>query len=245
MSSPSRLATSDEVATQPVASELDRIRAAYAKRHDRSIYSLFEPAQLLAIQERERQLLRMLSARGITSLAQAKILEVGCGAGMWLREFVRWGARPENVTGVDLLPDRIAEARRLCPPQVELKCGSATQLSSGSAEFDFVVQSTVFTSILDPKVKLQIASEMLRVLRPNGSIIWYDFRFNNPRNPDVRGIKAKEVRSLFPGCNAEFHKVTLAPPLARPVARRSRTLHAILSSIVPLRTHYLALITRI
>ena len=86
MSSPSRLATSDEVATQPVASELDRIRAAYAKRHDRSIYSLFEPAQLLAIQERERQLLRMLSARGIASLEQVKIWKLaavrerGCGS---------------------------------------------------------------------------------------------------------------------------------------------------------------------
>ena len=115
----------------------------------------------------------------------------------------------------------------------------------GNAEFDFVVQSTVFTSVLDPKVKMQIAGEMLRVLRPKGSIIWYDFRFNNPRNPDVRGIKAKEVRSLFPGCHAEFLKVTLAPPLARPVARLSRSLHAILSGIAPLRTHYLALVTRI
>lgn len=245
MNPSSPLVSTDDAAAQPVASELARIRAAYAKRHDRSIYSLFEPAQLLAIQERERQLLRMLSARGVASLAQARILEIGCGTGIWLREFGRWGARPENVTGIDLLPERIAEARRLCAPQVKLECGSATQLNSGNGEFDFVVQSTVFTSILDPKVKMQIAGEMLRVLRPKGSIIWYDFRFNNPRNPDVRGIKAKEVRSLFPGCHIEFHKVTLAPPLSRPVARLSRTLHAILSSIAPLRTHYLALITRI
>jgi ubiquinone/menaquinone biosynthesis C-methylase UbiE len=244
MSSTSPLMRTDEAAAQPLASELARIRAAYARRHNRSIYSVFEPAQLLAIQERERQLLRMLSARGIASLEPSKILEVGCGTGLWLREFVRWGARPENVKGVDLLPERIAEARRLCPPEVKLECGSATQLKSGNAEFDFVVQSTVFTSILDPKVKMEIAGEMLRVLRPKGCIIWYDFRFNNPQNPDVRGIKAKEVRSLFPGCNVEFHKVTLAPPLSRPVARLSRTLHAILSSIAPLRTHYLALITR-
>jgi len=245
MSSTSPLVTTDETASQPLASELARIRVAYAKRDGRPIYSVFEPAQLLAIQERERQLLRMLCAHGGASLERSKILEVGCGTGIWLREFVRWGARPENITGVDLLPERIAEARRLCPPQLKLECGSATQLNSGNAEFDLVMQSTVFTSILDPQVKMQIAGEMLRVLRPKGSIIWYDFRFNNPRNPDVRGIKAKEVRSLFPGCRVEFHKVTLVPPIARPVARTSRTLHAILSSIAPLRTHYLALITRI
>jgi ubiquinone/menaquinone biosynthesis C-methylase UbiE len=237
--------STEEAVAQPLASELARIRAAYAERHDAAIYSLFEPAQLLAIQERERQLLRMLSTRGIVSLEQYKILEVGCGTGMWLREFVRWGARPENIQGIDLLPERIAEARRLCPPEVKLECGSATQLESGDAEFDLVIQSTVFTSILDPKVKRQIAREMVRVLRPKGFIIWYDFHCNNPRNPDVRGIKAKEVRSLFRGCHVEFHKITLAPPLSRPVARLSQKLHAILSSISPLRTHYLALITRI
>src|SRR6185312_1284063 len=157
MSSTSPLATTDEMAGQPPASELTRIRSAYAKRNGRSIYSLFEPAQLLAIQERERQLLRLLSARGVTSLESSKILEVGCGTGLWLREFVRWGARPENITGVDLLPERIAEARRLCPPQLKLECGSATHLNNGNAEFDFAVQSTVFTSILDPQVKMQIA----------------------------------------------------------------------------------------
>src|SRR3954470_11387425 len=167
MSSTSPLMRTDEAAAQPIASELARIRAAYARCHNRTIDSV-EPAQLLAIQERERQLLRMLSARGIASLESSKILEVGCGTGLWLREFVRWGARPENVKGVDLLPERIAEARRLCPPEVKLECGSATQLKSGNAEFDFVVQSTVFTSILDPKVKMQIAGEMLRVLRPKG-----------------------------------------------------------------------------
>jgi ubiquinone/menaquinone biosynthesis C-methylase UbiE len=245
MSSTSPLMSTDEVATQPLASELARIQAVYARRHDRPVYSIFEPAQLLAIQERERELLRMLSARGIATLESSKILEVGCGTGIWLREFVRWGAQPENITGVDLLPERIAEARRLSPPQIKLECGSATQLKSGNAEFDFVVQSTVFTSILDPTIKTQVAREMLRVLKPKGCIIWYDFRFNNPRNPDVRGIKSKEVRSLFPGCRVEFHKVTLAPPLARRVARSSRTLYAILCSIAVLRTHYLALITRI
>src|SRR6185312_7566590 len=86
MSSTSRLVTTDEVADQPLASELTRIRSAYAKRHGRPIYSLFEPAQLLAIQERERQLLRMLCAHGVASLERSKILEVRCGTGIWLRE---------------------------------------------------------------------------------------------------------------------------------------------------------------
>jgi ubiquinone/menaquinone biosynthesis C-methylase UbiE len=236
--------TTDMSAPHPFAPELERIRAAYSKRQSRSVYSLFEPAQMLAIQERERRLLRMLSIHGIASLESTKILEVGCGTGMWLREFVRWGARPENLYGIDLLAERIAEARRLCAPGIRLECGSATQLNLGNAEFDFVLQSTMFTSILDSQVKMRIAGEMLRVLRPNGCIIWYDFRVNNPRNADVQGIKINEIRSLFPGCCLDLRKLTLAPPIARPVARISSTLHRVLSSIPPLRTHYLVLIKR-
>jgi hypothetical protein len=45
-------------------------------------------------------------------------------------------------------------------------------------------------------------------------ILRYDFRLN-PTNPQTRGIRPKEIKRLFPGCAFEFHKITLAPPLAR------------------------------
>ena len=57
-----------------------------------------------------------------------RILEVGCGTGFWLRDFLKWGARPENVVGVDLLASRLSEARRLCPERLSLVCGSASAL---------------------------------------------------------------------------------------------------------------------
>jgi SAM-dependent methyltransferase len=224
--------------------EVARIEAAYSRREGRFCYTLLEPAALLACQERERKLLSILVAEGLLSLQHLRILEVGCGTGFWLREFVKWGARPENMHGIDLLPERIAEAKKLSPSGINLECGSATRLNFADAEFDLVLQSTMFTSILDAAMKVQIAREMLRVLRPTGLIVWYDFRVNNPRNPDVRGIKPAEVRSLFPSSRVEFHSLTLAPPIARPVARMSLLLHRILSSIGPLRTHYLALIRR-
>jgi ubiquinone/menaquinone biosynthesis C-methylase UbiE len=224
--------------------ELARIEAAYSRRKNRFRYTFFERATLFAVQERERKLLAMLADLGLESLEKVRILEVGCGTGFWLREFVRWGAQPENIHGIDLLPERIAEARRLCSVGVKLECGSATRLKFANSEFDLVLQSTMFTSILDRQVKTQIAGEMLRVLRPKGCIIWYDFRVDNPRNSDVRGIKIGEIRMLFPGCCVNLHKLTLAPPLARPVARISSALHSAFSSISPLRTHYLALIRR-
>ncbi len=53
-------------------------------------------------------------------------------------------------------------------------------------------------------MKRKIASEMLRVLKEDGSIIWYDFFVRDPRNKDVSGIGKNEIRQLFPGCQIEF-----------------------------------------
>jgi ubiquinone/menaquinone biosynthesis C-methylase UbiE len=82
-----------------------------------------------------------------------KILEISWGTGFWLREFIKWGARPENITGVDLLPDRVSEARQLSPEGVRVECGSAVNLSFPNATFDLVLQATVFTSVLDLRMK--------------------------------------------------------------------------------------------
>ena len=227
------------------ASEEARIRVAYASRGKEQFrYSMFAPAQMLTIQERERKLLKLLARYGQASLENKRILEVGCGAGLWLREFVRWGARPENIFGIDLLPERIAEARRLCPSAITLQCQSATDLHNLPGLFDVVLQSTVFTSILDSRMKGQVASEMLRILSPAGLIVWYDFKVSNPANPDVRGVGKKEIKELFSGCRIHLETLTLAPPFGRPIARISQSLYIALSGVRVFCTHYLGIIRR-
>ncbi len=142
-----------------------RIQAAYARRRDGARYSWFDAGHLFRIQGLERLLMTRLKQYGFASLDTKNILEIGCGTGYWLREFIKWGARPEHIVGIDLLSDRVAEAKRLCPETVEIRCGSAAALSFPDKTFDLVLQSTVFTSILDSEMKRQIASEMLRVLK--------------------------------------------------------------------------------
>lgn len=226
-----------------MSAESDRIRLAYARRNNHAQYSMFEPAHTLMVQERERKLLRLLASRGIRSLKQSAILEVGCGTGFWLQQFVRWGAHPENLVGVDLLEERLAEARCKCAPGIKLLWQSAENLSGVGDKFDLILQSTVLTSILDRRMKHQVAAEMLRVLKPGGLIVWYDFHFNNPSNPDVRGIGKKEIHQLFPGCRIHLERLTLAPPLGRPLARISPTLYNIVSAIKPFCSHYLGIIS--
>ena len=172
------------------------------------------------------------------------MLEVGCGAGQWLRDLVRWGAAPGRLHGVDLLGDRLAEARESCAPAVGLAQASATELPYPSARFDLVLQSTVFTSILDPAVRRAAAAEMLRVLRSGGAVLWYDYYYDNPRNPDVRRVGRGELASLFPGCSLAIERVTLAPPLTRMLAGHAALLCQALSRLPWLRTHYLGLIRK-
>ena len=224
--------------------EETRIRAAYVKRQGDLRYSWFSPGHLFMIQERERQLLAVLARHACAPLNAKKILEVGCGTGYWLREFVKWGARPEHIVGIDLLADRVAEAKRLCPDTVEIRCGSAAALSFPDKTFDLVLQSTVFTSILDFEMKRQIACEMLRVLKEDGLILWYDYHANNPRNPDVRGVKKREIHQLFHGHRIILRRITLAPPLARLIAPHSWVVCQVLEWVPFLCTHYLGVIQK-
>src|SRR5262249_8798722 len=153
------------------------------------------------------------------------ILEVGCGTGQWLYDFAKWGARPENVMGLICLTERVSKARRLCPPAVRIQCASAAELSFFNERFDVVLQSTVFTSILDPDLKRRVAAEMMRVVRREGLIIWYGYHVNNSWNSDVRSVKRREIFQLFPNCRIHLRRITLATPLSHVLAPYSYLLY--------------------
>jgi hypothetical protein len=93
-------------------------------------------------------------------------------------------------------------------------------------------------------MKKNIAGEVLRVLRPEGIIVWYDYQFNNPRNPDVKGVKASEINELFPECIIDLKRSTLAPPLTRAIAPYSFLICYLLEKIKIFNTHYLGAIRK-
>jgi len=72
----------------------------------------------------ERALLDLLSEDGVDLLEAKAMLDIGCGSGRWIREFIKLGATPENLAGIDLLDWRVDDARRTCPARVRLKCGN-------------------------------------------------------------------------------------------------------------------------
>jgi ubiquinone/menaquinone biosynthesis C-methylase UbiE len=226
--------------------ETDRIKAVYQKRDafgKRQLYSLFNPASLYAEHRREEEILKLFSRNGTKDLSSMRILDLGCGNGGVLRNFIRYGALPENCCGIDLLQTRIDEAKRLSPT-MEFRCLNGETLPFADAAFDMVLCFTVLTSILDGQMKRNIAAEMLRVLKPGGAVLWYDYHMNNPNNPDVRGVNKTELVGLFPGCAIQLKRITLAPPFTRAVAPFSWILCALLEKLKVLNTHYLGLIRK-
>ncbi|HYC33667.1 MAG TPA: class I SAM-dependent methyltransferase [Gemmatimonadales bacterium] len=237
--------TTDSAARRDAAAETERVRRAYARRPARDErYSWLQPAHQYLMQQRDRAVLAALRRHGLLALEGLRVLEIGCGDGNWLRDLVRWGASPERLAGVDLLRDRLREAARKGPPGSGLALALGNELPFSDATFDLVIQSTVFTSILDGGLRARVAVEMLRVLRPGGHVLWYDFHVNNPRNPDVRAVGRAELRALFPGCDVDARRVTLAPPLARRIAGWSWLACRLLEAVPLLRTHSLAVISR-
>jgi len=225
--------------------ENKRILDVYQKRDERArnkeIFFGYENlAHLFRAHQRYRATLLLLKSQKFHPLSSFRILDVGCGNGNMLRQFLQWEARPENLAGIELRPEQVNYALSL-NPNLDIRCGSATELPWPDDAFDLVCQHTVFTSILDQEIKTEIASEMLRVVNGHGMILWYDF-WLNPTNPQTRGIRPGEIKRLFPNCRYEFHRITLAPPIARRIVPISWMLALFLENLKIFNTHYLVAI---
>jgi SAM-dependent methyltransferase len=207
-------------------------------------YSMFSPAVYMGQQEKERVLIRWLSRSGLLPLHDKRLLEVGCGAGGNLIDMMRLGFRPENLVGNELLPDRAAEARARLPVATQLLAGDAAALDFGPEQFDVVYQSTVFTSILDDAFQARLAAKMWAMVKPGGYVLWYDFVYDNPKNPDVRGVPVDKIRNLFPEGKLGYARLTLAPPISRRVAHLHPRLYDVFNALPFLRTHVLCWIQK-
>lgn len=226
-----------------LAAERGRIADYYQQRKAAGLdrrYSLFQPGSLFRVQHFERDVLAALTRHGRTELGRYQILDVGCGDGGFLRRLVSWGADPQKLAGVDLLPERVAAAGRL-DPCLDVRQADASALPFADASFDLVFQLTVLSSILDPAMRRRVAAEMARVLKPGGLVVSYDFRVARDRR-NTRPLRAAELIALFPGFTADARRVTLVPPLARALAGRGWLLCELLETVPVLRTHELVVL---
>jgi ubiquinone/menaquinone biosynthesis C-methylase UbiE len=231
----------------PIDQEVRRLVDVYAGYEQdemvQSRWSDTNPGNQAILRERGRLVRSLLHKHGFLPLMRRQVLDVGCGSGDVLASFKNMGAQPENLFGVDLLSGRIEEARRR-HSDLHLRCSNAERLEFSDTSFDLVLLFTVISSILDEEMAHNIAAEIQRVLKPGGAVLWYDFRYDNPRNPHTRAMTREHIRQLFSGFEVDLQTVTLLPPLARRLGRAASILYPVLTAFPPLRTHLLGLMTK-
>jgi ubiquinone/menaquinone biosynthesis C-methylase UbiE len=136
-----------------------------------------------------------------------RVLDIACGTGIVARLAKERGAG--SVTGVDLSPGMVAEARRAAPA-IDWREGDAAALPLGDGEqFDLVVCQQGLQFFGD---KAAAAREMLRALAPGGRAIIATWR-PLPETPFLAELHRIAQRHLGPVTD-QRHSFGEAGPLA-------------------------------
>jgi SAM-dependent methyltransferase len=109
----------------------------------------------------------------------ARVLEVGCGSGVVLRDAAAMVGRLGQVVGLDSSRAMLATARRLCRDapgraHITLRHGDATRLPFAAARFDATLAVTVVLHVATPDA---LVAELVRVTRPGGRVALQDQDF--------------------------------------------------------------------
>ena len=159
-----------------------------------------------------------------------------------MAKFSQNGFDRGRLIGLDLNAARIHAARSMAPDAALLQA-DCRAIPARDSVFDLALQFTVFTSLKRAE-RLEAAREVLRILKPGGLLIWYDFFAPNPLNAATRPIRRAEIHSLFPHCRISLERATLVAPLARMVALLCPSKMTKLERIPWLRTHYVGVIQK-
>lgn len=220
--------------------EVGRIAEVYAKRDVKSgLYAWSRPEVI----EQEYNKVCVMSSVMFNvfgeDLSCIRALDVGCGEGDFLRKLIEWGVPASELTGLELLHDRLEMARAKSPSGIRWHHGTLDGLGEDEV-YDLISTHTVFSSILDDKIREALAREMWRRLKPGGWIMVFDMRVNNPKNSDIRKVTKQEMKDWWHCEDSMYRTLILAPPLARRMTRLFPVFSHALSSWFPfLRTHFI------
>ena len=142
------------------------LSGASAERYDHQVEVLFGGAAAAM----RRQALVPLKV-GLAGDYRARLLDVACGTGQFLRE-VKTNYPRLRVTGLDLSPHYLAVARRGLQPwsRASVVEGAAEAMPFAEGQFDAVTCIYLFHE-LPPRVRRAVVGEIRRVLRPGGTLI--------------------------------------------------------------------------
>ena len=170
---------------------------ASAERYDHQVEVLFGGGAAAMRRQALVPLKRALTGNSVAGWGGARLLDVACGTGRFLRE-VKANYPRLHVTGLDLSPHYLSVARRELAPwsRTRLVEGMAEAMPFVDAEFDIVTCIYLFHE-LPPRIRRAAVAEIRRVLRPGGTLIFVD-SLQTGDEPDYDG-----TLELFP---VAFHE---------------------------------------
>jgi ubiquinone/menaquinone biosynthesis C-methylase UbiE len=146
-------------------------------------------------------------------IADQPLLDVACGTGRFL-SFVKhnWPRLP--VTGLDLSRPYLEKARRHLAPWswVRLVEGDAERLPFADGSFALVTCVYLFHE-LPREVRIAVAREMARVLRPGGRLLLMD-SFQHGDRPEVEGLLELFPRAYHEPYFTDYARHDLVPLFA-------------------------------
>jgi ubiquinone/menaquinone biosynthesis C-methylase UbiE len=162
-------------------------------------------ASLFFVGRRRRVFARLAAVSG--ARPGDRVLDVGCGTGHFTRRMAKAVAPGGSAQGVDPSGDAIAQARhRTRLPDCTFTVGVAEALDAADATYDIVVSSLMIHHLPDG-LRTQALGEMLRVLRPGGSVLVAEFR------PPATRLGRRLVKAHSPAMAA--NRVDLLAPMVR------------------------------
>ena len=115
--------------------------------------------------------LRRRFLRFVPIRAGQRVLEIGCGTGVVLRDLIALVGRRGEVTGLDPSRTMLARARTLARgvrgATLRLRQGDAHELPFAAARFDVALAITVILHVADP---LRVVKELARVTCAGGRV---------------------------------------------------------------------------
>jgi len=185
--------------------------------------------------ERERTLMKTMSYLGFDDRGpEVSVLDVGCGTGNNLADFIKYGYLPEKLFGMDINKNQLKGTHQL-HSNLNIITGDAFYMPFPSDTFDICLAFDLF-AVIEPKKRKLIADEIRRVLKPGGVLLWFDLRLKS-KSSGVWAVPLDEIRKLFSGFTFQLKQIGLVPPLARKLSKRSMTLTHIVALIPMLRSH--------
>lgn len=143
---------------------------AYFQDHSGFWKQIYASSGVYAEIHKERHAMALNWIDSLTLPANARVLEIGCGAGLLAVDLARRGLRVQAIDAVKVMVEQARQYAEMAgvSAQLSLSIGDACNLAFADASFDLVIALGVIPWLEHPEVAI---GEMARVTKAGGQLL--------------------------------------------------------------------------